>query len=108
MRDSAFSIKYTGAVPTPAGVPSPLPRGYMSALLWNFRLRPLFACASVFLIASLSYLCAQDNFRKPLTDYVVTYADAPGHTIEIVAGNTLFAVVEEPNTPLLTHRVRDL
>lgn len=77
----------------------------MSALLWNFRLRPLYTCVSVFLIASLSYLCAQDNFRKPLTDYVGTYADAPGHTIEVVAGNTLFAVVDEAKYPLLPHGV---
>jgi len=30
-----------------------------------------------------------------LKDYVGTYADAPGHTIEIVAGDGLFAVVDE-------------
>jgi CubicO group peptidase (beta-lactamase class C family) len=36
---------------------------------------------------------AQVKFNA--TDYVGTYADSPGHTLEIVEGNGLFAVVDE-------------
>lgn len=33
--------------------------------------------------------------QAPLSDYVGTYADSPGHTLEIVAGEQLFAVVDD-------------
>jgi CubicO group peptidase (beta-lactamase class C family) len=33
--------------------------------------------------------------QSPLTDFVGTYADAPGHTLEIVAGDVLFAVLDD-------------
>ena len=36
----------------------------------------------------------------PLADYVGTYADAPGHTLEIADGDGLFAVVDEAKYPL--------
>jgi CubicO group peptidase (beta-lactamase class C family) len=49
----------------------------------------------VLVTAPLTSLGAQDNSGTQLKDYVGTYADAPGHTIEIVAGDGLFAVVDE-------------
>lgn len=51
--------------------------------------------ALFFLFIFPDHLIAHETFEKPLTDYVGTYADAPNHTIEFVAGNTLFAVVDE-------------
>jgi CubicO group peptidase (beta-lactamase class C family) len=59
-----------------------------------------FTFLAVFLIASLGCTCAQVNLGKQLTDYVGTYADAPGHPVEIVAGDGLFAVVDEGKYPL--------
>ena len=59
-----------------------------------------FTFLAVFLIASLSCISAQVNLGKQLTDYVGTYADAPGHPVEIVAGDGLFAVVDEGKYPL--------
>ena len=59
-----------------------------------------FTILAVFLIASLSYVSAQGNLGKQPTDYVGTYADAPGHPVEIVAGDGLFAVVDEGKYPL--------
>ena len=40
-------------------------------------------------------LKAQQSAAPGLAEYVGTYADAPGHTLEIVAGDGLFAVVDE-------------
>jgi CubicO group peptidase (beta-lactamase class C family) len=40
-------------------------------------------------------IAAQTTPALHLSDYVGTYADAPGHTLEIVAGDGLFAVVDE-------------
>ena len=57
--------------------------------------RRLVALFTVFLITFQDDLIAQESFGKPLTDYVGTYADAPGHTIEIVTGSALFAVVDD-------------
>jgi CubicO group peptidase (beta-lactamase class C family) len=54
----------------------------------------------VVLFALGGLLQAQTNPVPPLTDYVGTYSDAPGHTLEIVAGDDLFAVVDEANYPL--------
>ena len=59
-----------------------------------------FTFLAVFLIASLSYISAQGNLGKQLTDYVGTYADVPGHPVEIVAGDGLFAVIDEGKYPL--------
>jgi hypothetical protein len=54
----------------------------------------------VVLVALGGLLQAQTNPVPPLTDHVGTYSDAPGHTLEIVAGYDLFAVVDEANYPL--------
>ncbi|HEY2859158.1 MAG TPA: serine hydrolase [Terracidiphilus sp.] len=43
---------------------------------------------------------AQTNPAPPLTDYVGTYSYAPGHTLEIVAGDDLFGVLDEGKYPL--------
>lgn len=45
-------------------------------------------------------LHARQNTTQRLADYVGTYADAPGHTIEIADGDGLFAVVDEAKYPL--------
>jgi CubicO group peptidase (beta-lactamase class C family) len=45
-------------------------------------------------------ISAQSTSTLPLSDYVGAYADAPGHTLEIVAGDGLFAVVDEAKYPL--------
>ena len=51
----------------------------------------------VCLVAGLQVarLNAQTKAAAPLSDYVGTYAFAPGQTVEIVAGDELFAVVDE-------------
>jgi hypothetical protein len=43
---------------------------------------------------------AQQPTAPRLADYVGTYADAPGHTLELVDGDGLFAVVDEAKYPL--------
>lgn len=43
---------------------------------------------------------ARGTSGPPLADYVGTYADAPGHTLEIADGDGLFAVVDEAKYPL--------
>jgi CubicO group peptidase (beta-lactamase class C family) len=49
-----------------------------------------------FLLALLSGTAiAQATPAAHLSDYVGTYADAPGHTLEIVAGDELFAVQDD-------------
>jgi CubicO group peptidase (beta-lactamase class C family) len=40
-------------------------------------------------------IIAQVPLRPHLSDYVGTYADEPGHTVEIVAGDEFFAVQDE-------------
>lgn len=45
-------------------------------------------------------LKAQQSAPPRLADYVGTYADDPGHTLEIVDGDGLFAVVDEAKYPL--------
>jgi len=72
----------------------------MSVQLADLRLRFVFSCVSAFLIAASSFVGAQQNSGKQLTDYVGTYADSPGHTLQIVVGDTLFAVVDEAKYPL--------
>ncbi len=51
----------------------------------------------VCLVAGLqaTQLAAQTKAAAPLSDYVGTYAFAPGQPVEIVAGDELFAVVDE-------------
>ncbi|MGC1869844.1 MAG: serine hydrolase [Acidobacteriaceae bacterium] len=40
-------------------------------------------------------IAAQTQAAASLSDYVGTYADSPGHTLEIVAGDELFAVLDD-------------
>jgi CubicO group peptidase (beta-lactamase class C family) len=43
---------------------------------------------------------AQASSALHLSDYVGTYTDAPGHSLEIVEGDELFAVLDEAKYPL--------
>ncbi len=52
----------------------------------------------ILLVAMTSTLAAQ---APPLSDYVGTYTDRPGHTLEIVTGNQLFAVQDGAKYKLL-------
>lgn len=51
------------------------------------------------LLAPLA-LAQQPHPLPPLTDYVGTYADAPHHTLQLVAGDSLFAVLDGAKYPL--------
>jgi hypothetical protein len=53
------------------------------------------AAFSVVPVLLASGLKAQQNTASQLADYVGTYADAPGHTLEMVDGAGLFAVLDE-------------
>ena len=56
---------------------------------------------SVLLLLMLSgSVSAQTTSALHLSDYVGTYADAPGHTLEIVDGDGLFAVLDDAKYPL--------
>src|ERR1700683_4897382 len=48
----------------------------------------------IFLLVLAGGINAQQLVGLRLTDYVGTYADAPGHTLEIVDGDGLFAVFD--------------
>jgi CubicO group peptidase (beta-lactamase class C family) len=37
---------------------------------------------------------------RPLTDYIGVYAESPGHTLELAAGDMLFAVIDDARYPL--------
>ena len=50
---------------------------------------------SAVLVILASGLKAQQTAASELADYVGTYADAPGHTLEMVDGDGLFAVLDE-------------
>lgn len=54
----------------------------------------------IVLLSSAGGLNAQQNSTPYLAEYVGTYADAPGHTLEIADGDGLFAVVDEARYPL--------
>lgn len=58
----------------------------------------------IVLIALASGSKAQESQGR-LAEYIGTYADAPGHTLEIVDGDGLFAVVDEAKYPLRTSGV---
>lgn len=58
------------------------------------------AVLSAVLLTLAGGLEAQQSAAPRLADYVGTYADAPGHTLEIVDGDGLFAVVDEAKYPL--------
>jgi len=51
--------------------------------------------SALLLFLLLGSVAAQTTSDLHLSDYVGTYADAPGHTLEIVDGDGLFAVVDE-------------
>jgi CubicO group peptidase (beta-lactamase class C family) len=53
------------------------------------------AAFSVVLVILASGLKAQQTAASELADYVGTYTDAPGHTLEMVDGDGLFAVLDE-------------
>jgi len=52
------------------------------------------------LLASPTGRLDSQQSTASLADYVGTYADAPGHTIEIADGDGLFAVVDDAKYPL--------
>jgi CubicO group peptidase (beta-lactamase class C family) len=58
------------------------------------------AMCSIVLAMPAGGLNAQQSTAQRLADYVGTYADAPGHTLEIADGDGLFAVVDEAKYPL--------
>jgi len=70
--------------------------GLRCALGHSFRLA-VFPIVLAMLAAGLA---AQQSASPQLADYVGTYDDAPGHTLEIVDGDGLFAVVDEGKYPL--------
>jgi CubicO group peptidase (beta-lactamase class C family) len=53
------------------------------------------AVFSIFLVMPAGRIDAQQLVGLRLTDYIGTYSDAPGHTLEIVDGDGLFAVLDE-------------
>lgn len=58
------------------------------------------AVFSAVLVTLAGGLRAQQTAASGLADYVGTYADAPGHTLEMVDGDGLFAVLDEAEYPL--------
>ena len=58
------------------------------------------AAFSLVLVILPGGLKAQHTAASRLADYVGTYADAPGHRLEIVNGEGLFAVLDEAEYPL--------
>ena len=68
-------------------------------MLYTYRgMRPL--CFLLIFFAVRGSASAQASSALHLSDYVGTYSDAPGHTLEIVAGDGLFAVLDEAKYPL--------
>ena len=67
----------------------------MLTLREDSRMRLHLAMLPVFLAMLAGGCKAQGRPGPGLSDYVGTYADAPGHTIEIADGDGLFAVVDE-------------
>ena len=59
-----------------------------------------FAKPALALLILSGSLVSQTTPALPMADYVGTYADAPGHTLEIVDGDGLFAVVDLAKYPL--------
>src|ERR1700733_10179520 len=56
--------------------------------------------SALLLLILLDSVAAQTTSALHLSDYVGTYADAPGHTLEMVDGDGLFAVLDEAQYPL--------
>src|SRR3569833_2633184 len=65
-----------------------------------YRPRCCFVVLTAVLVSLTGRLNSQQSPTPALSDYVGTYADAPGHTIEIADGDGLFAVVDEGKYPL--------
>jgi hypothetical protein len=57
-------------------------------------------CLVLMLFALRGSASAQASSALHLSDYVGTYTDAPGHALEIIAGDELFAVLDEAKYPL--------
>ncbi len=72
----------------------------MLAVCHGLRHHTRLAALTIVLVSLASELNAQQGSAPRLADYVGTYADAPGHTIEIADGDGLFAVVDEAKYPL--------
>jgi len=58
------------------------------------------AVFSTVIVTLAGGLKAQQTGASRSADYVGTYADAPGHTLEMVDGDGLFAAVDEAEYPL--------
>jgi hypothetical protein len=67
----------------------------MLTLREDSRMRLHLAMLPLFLAMLAGGCKTQGRPGAGLSDYVGTYADAPGHTIEIADGDGLFAVVDE-------------
>src|SRR3569833_3362073 len=65
-----------------------------------YRPRCCFVVLTAVLVSLTGRLNSQQSRTPALTVYVGTYADAPGHTIEIADGDGLFAVVDDAKYPL--------
>src|SRR6202453_5317684 len=61
-------------------------------------MRSLFLVLMIFVVPGSAG--AQSSSVPHLSDYVGTYTDAPGHTLEIINGDGLFAVLDEAKYPL--------
>ena len=59
-----------------------------------------FVNSALLLLMLSGSVTAQTTSALHLSDYVGTYADAPGHTLEIVDGDGLFAVLDDAKYPL--------
>ncbi len=55
---------------------------------------------AIVLVVLASGAAARQTTGSRFADYVGTYADAPGHTLEIADGDGLFAVLDEAKYPL--------
>ena len=64
-----------------------------------------WAAVSMILVALSIGSKGQETRGPRLADYIGTYADAPGHTLEIADGDGLFAVVDGAKYPLRTSGV---
>src|SRR5271168_1941002 len=65
----------------------------------------LSLCLVLMLFMLRGSASAQASSAPHLPDYVGTYTDAPGHALEIVAGDQLFAVLDEAKYPLRAYAV---
>jgi hypothetical protein len=60
----------------------------------------LSLCVVLMLFVMGGSASARASSALHLSDYVGTYTESPGHTLEIVAGDQLFAVLDEAKYPL--------